>query len=763
MAAEIIRDAVPPRKVSKKDEVINLRAIIVSYLSYWPYTIVSIILCFVVATLFLKRAKPSYQIKATVVLQGNANNKANDPKTNQEINISNTIAVNVEDEIEFLKSRTLTRLAIDSLQLGVTYVLKTGDKNSDPLYDKSPIKFQSIKIKDDMGYQYFDVTIEDSNTYLIKFKNTSKEFLFSDTISTEFGQFKIAPTVNLSKYIGSTINVEVVDPNLSTTYILDALEVKQKFKLASTVELSVFDKTYQRGQDYLDVLIYFYNRAKNAEKNLNTRNTLINIRERLDSLNSELAEAENTYENFKSKRNITDITAQAQIYRQNQQNNGNQLNQVNVQLNMVNEVENYVNSPSQLSRNPSTIGIQDAGLVYLVQRYAELQQEKARLLKNTPEKNPVFDPLNAQIETVRASIRETVRNVKTSLQAQRESLQNLDATYAAAIRALPGNERALNDLGREQTIKANLYNLLLQKQEELSLTLSTTYSSATIVDKAYSTPLRGTSKMIAYAGALMVGLILPGVFAIMLYLIRNKITTTIDIEDLGVPVLAQISRIKAKKTPLVFLSPKKKNIIRIVEEFRALRNELYHLHGATANGKGYVTLITSTINNEGKTFIATNLATALASAEKKTIVIEMDLYKPYSPEILGVYASNPGVTGYLRHQAQIQDIIIPTTISPDLDVIQSGVFVDNYSELLEQPKLEALITWLKLRYDHILIKASPMHLVNDAKILSNFCEVTLYIACYDYTSKSYLPFMKKVYHDKYMPKMNVIFNKAEIK
>lgn len=51
---------------------------------------------------YLKRAKPSYQIKTTIVLQGNANNKANEPKA-QDINISNTIAVNVEDEIEFLK------------------------------------------------------------------------------------------------------------------------------------------------------------------------------------------------------------------------------------------------------------------------------------------------------------------------------------------------------------------------------------------------------------------------------------------------------------------------------------------------------------------------------------------------------------------------------------------------------------------------------------------------------------------------------------
>ncbi|GAB2979837.1 tyrosine-protein kinase [Mucilaginibacter puniceus] len=761
MAAETIRGPVPPRKVSKKDEVINLRAIIVSYLSYWPYTIVSVILCFVLATLFLKRIKPNYQIKATVVLQGNANNKANDPKTNQDINISNTIAVNVEDEIEFLKSRTLTRLAIDSLQLSVTYTLKTVPV-TDPLYDKSPIKFHSINLKEGIDNQNFEVVIEDNNTYIIKFKDKQKEFSFADTINTEIGKFKISPTAYISKYIGSTINVDVVDPNLSTTYILDALEVKQKFKLASTVELSVNDKTYQRGQDYLDVLIYFYNRAKNIEKNLNTRNTLIFIDKRLDSLRKELDEAENTYENFRSKRNITDINAQAQIYRQNQQNNANALNQVNVQLNVVGEVENYVNSSSQLSRNPSSIGIQDPGLIYLIQKYTDLQQEKARMLKTTPEKNPVFDPLNAQIEAARASIRENIRNIKASLQAQKQSLQSLDARYTAAIQSLPGEERALNALRRQQTVKENLYNFLLQKQEELSLTASTTLSSATIVDRAYSTPLKGTSRMIAYAGALMIGLILPGVFAIMLYIIRNKITSTVDIEDLGIPVIAQISRIK-KKIPLVFLSAKKKNTIRIIEQFRALRNELYHLHGATGNSKGHVTLITSTISNEGKTFITTNLATALASAEKKTIVIEMDLYKPHSPEILGVYANNPGITGYLRHQAQMQDIIIPTTISPDLDVIQSGVFVDNYSELLEQPKLEALITWLKLRYDHILIKASPMHLVNDATILSALCDVTLYVVCYDYSSKAHLPFMKKIYLDKYMPKMSVILNKAEIK
>src|SRR4051812_47891839 len=123
MTTETIRKT--SKNVSAKDEVINIRAIIITYLSYWPYTIVCILFCFTIAYFVLKRAKPSYQINATVALQGNANNKANDKQQQQNLDISTFIPVNVEDEIELLKSRTLTALAIDSLQLNTTFRVKT--------------------------------------------------------------------------------------------------------------------------------------------------------------------------------------------------------------------------------------------------------------------------------------------------------------------------------------------------------------------------------------------------------------------------------------------------------------------------------------------------------------------------------------------------------------------------------------------------------------------------------------------------------------
>ncbi|MEO8885720.1 MAG: polysaccharide biosynthesis tyrosine autokinase [Mucilaginibacter sp.] len=757
MSTEINRGP-QPRKVSKKDEVINIRAIIIKYLSYWPYTIVSVLLCFVIAFVFLKRVKTSYQVKATVVLEGNEDNKSNDTK-NQDINITTIIPVNVEDELELLVSRNLTRKAIDSLGLNAAYRIKS-TQVTDELYDQSPIKFESLHLVNDIEPQRFEVTIKDNLHYNIKFKDKQQDFLFTDSIGSDIGQFKITPTINLPKFIGATITVDVMDPNTATNNLLGVLEATQKYKQASTVELTISDNLYKRGQDYLNTLIHFYNIAKNEQKNSNTKKSLVFINKRLDSLGNELNDAENGFEDFRSKRKITDISAQAQQYRQDQQTNNAKLNDVNVQLNVINELENYVNSSNQLYRNPSTFNIQDPGLVSLVQKYADLLQERAALLATTPEKNPIFEPLNRKIESAKASIKENIKNIKSTISATRKSLQEFGQRYTAQIQQLPGEERQLNDLKRQQTAKEVLYNYLLQKKEELSLRYASTLSSATIIDTAYSTPLKGVSRMIAYGLALVMGLMLPGIFAIIIFVIRNRITSTIDIEQIGIPIIAEISRVKTK-IPLVFLVPKNKRIITIIEQFRSLRNELYHLHAEKA--KGHVTLITSTIAAEGKSFITTNLALALASAEKKTIIVEMDLYNPVSPQILDVFTNNPGITGYLRHQAQIQDIIIPTTISPDLDIIESGAFVDNYPELLEQLRMEQLIAWLKLRYDHILIKASPMEVVNDANVLSSLCDVTLYVICYDFTSKSHLPFIKKVFTEKHMPKMAVIFNKVQKK
>jgi Mrp family chromosome partitioning ATPase len=96
-----------------------------------------------------------------------------------------------------------------------------------------------------------------------------------------------------------------------------------------------------------------------------------------------------------------------------------------------------------------------------------------------------------------------------------------------------------------------------------------------------------------------------------------------------------------------------------------------------------------------------------------------------------------------------------------LDIIGSGPFPSNPSELLELPEVDILFAWLRANYDDIIIDTPPVNLVTDAMILARVTDVTLYIVQQGYTFKSLLPFINKLFRDQNFPKMKVVFNAIE--
>jgi Mrp family chromosome partitioning ATPase len=91
----------------------------------------------------------------------------------------------------------------------------------------------------------------------------------------------------------------------------------------------------------------------------------------------------------------------------------------------------------------------------------------------------------------------------------------------------------------------------------------------------------------------------------------------------------------------------------------------------------------------------------------------------------------------------------------------SGDFYSNPSELIDQPRMEALVNWLRLNYDDIIIDTPPVNIVTDAIILARLADVTLYIIRQGYTSKILLPFIQQLEAENHFPKLNIIFNGIE--
>ena len=742
-----------PKPVNSED-VLNFREILGTYLYHWPLYILLIIVCGGAGFVYSKLVVPGYEIKASIVLSDDKDAKSSHKDVLDQLEVTDAPKI-VENELQILKSRNLMSKVVYDLKLYINYSLDSKLVKKVDLYKKSPIEFQLINGQL-IGDHKFEVVIKDANTFLLKgaFDKT-KLFHFSQTLSNGFGTWKLNPTKDINDYIGSTIHVTVSDPNAVANSFQGAIAVNLLDKQASTIELSYTDQLPQRGKDVVNDVIYRYNEENMNAKNLLTQNTLDFIDKRLASLRGELSTAENDVQSYRSSRGINDISKQSDAYLQNTQSSDRDMQDVEIQLSTVRAIESYVNSPGRTSV-PSTAGITDQGLSSLVQKLVDLQQERERMLANTPESNPIFDPINSQIKAARSAIKENIASAKTTLLAKKNQLQSFSNRAQSQIRSVPKDEQGLVTLMRAQQLKETLYNYLQQKREEVALSYASTQVDARTVDTAYVVPPKASKRMIPIAAGFAMGLFIPTGLILGRHTFRNRISTKKDItRAVGIPILSELTFEKSKN-PIVVHDRGK---FALAEEFRTLRTKLHYLHDKTE--KGRVTLLTSSIATEGKSFVATNLAVALAASGRKTVILEMDLRKPRVTAVLDIKKDHVGISNYLSGETTEAKIIQKSELYPNLDVMGSGTIDTNPSELLEQERTAELFNWLRENYDDIIVDTPPVSIVTDAIILARLVDVTLYVVRQGYTPKTILAFMKNLEEEQHFPKLNIVFNGIE--
>ncbi|MBC7399404.1 MAG: polysaccharide biosynthesis tyrosine autokinase [Mucilaginibacter sp.] len=741
------------------DDDFDLREVLSKYVYYWPVFLLFTLITMIGAYAFHMVTKPVYDIKATMLIQDDKG--SSDIKTSlQEMGITST-PKNLENDVELLKSRKSVENVVNDLKLWISYKVVVNHLKENLYKNTTPVLFDFIKGSGKLD-QKITIVIKNGDTFILKTTDDSEtsgtEYNFSSSISSSLGTWQLTSTPNLRKYIGSTIIIELANPkDIADTYQA-SLEVALRDKLESSiVDISLKDQIPQRGQDFVNYLITLYNKTEVEERNKKTKSSLDFIDQRLDSLSVELNAAEKNVENYRSSHGLTDVAAQSQIYIQNAQTNGAKLNDVNVQLRVINEIENYINAPNVTDRAvPSTLNIGDQNLVTLVQSYTEQQLGRSKMLATTPEKNPAFEPVNRQIATTRAAIKENINNIKSSLLVTRSELESYGSLTKSSIESIPGEDRELAALKRLQVSKESLYNILLQKREETALSYASIVSNVRTVDLAFAIPPKKSKEILPFIVALVLGLLIPAGLIYMRETIKNQVTSRKNIEKtLPILISGELEWSKLRSSIVTDAANGKQNFM-LIEQFRSLRTQLYYLHDN--DSKGRVTLIASSVAGEGRSFIASNLGVALATSGKKTIILELNLYRPVMSDIFNLPASHPGMSNYLNWESLKEEVIQNTVTYRNLDVVTSGQFIPNFSELLDRKRIEILLDWLRLHYDHIIIDTSPLQVIGDANIVSRLCDITLYVIRKNFTSKTQIPFINKLHTDQQLPKMSIVYN-----
>ncbi len=159
------------------------------------------------------------------------------------------------------------------------------------------------------------------------------------------------------------------------------------------------------------------------------------------------------------------------------------------------------------------------------------------------------------------------------------------------------------------------------------------------------------------------------------------------------------------------------------EEFRIIKRPLLQ----NAFGKGAVTvadgnmiMVTSSLPDEGKTYISLSLAMSIALEMDKTVLlVDCDVINPSLSRLLEVN-EKVGLTNYLHDSdVSLEDIILNTSI-PRLRLLPSGSQHAQSNELLTSSRMSSLVSELSERYSDrvVLFDSPPLLLANQAVVIS---------------------------------------------
>jgi tyrosine-protein kinase Etk/Wzc len=722
----------------------NLSEVFYKYLSYWKWFIISFLLALGLAFLYLNTQTPEYAVYSSILIKDDSKGLGQEDMLKQFDIFSGSKVV--DNEIEVLKSYDLMERVVTGLNLQVSYFTNQNFSNAELYAENCPINIKLISANEVTYEEPLEFRLYDKNTIAIN----GEKVKLNDTVSCAGGTFYVSLTGKASQVRELKVQFNPVDPCIED--FMSLLKVEPSSKMSSVLLMSLKTSVPKKGKDILNRLIEEYNKAGLQDKNKVAYNTLAFIDKRLKLVASDLKEVEKEVEVYKSREGITDIGTESKLFLESVQQNDLQLNQVLIQFSVLNSIDQYVRSNTSRGIVPATLGVSDPTLLALIGQFTELQTKRAETVKVMKADNVIMLALDKQIENTRKGIIENIQTFKRSLIITREKLETQNKVLGGIIKTIPGKERKLVDITRQQAIKNDIYVFLLQKREETALSYAAAVSDSRTIDRARSgnEPVKPVKRNV-YLIFCIIGIAMPVGFIYISDILNNKIKNRTDIEQqTGIPIFGEISYSEHEHPLLI----NKMSRSFFAEQIRSLRTNLSFL----MPGKGIQSLLfTSSLSGEGKSFISLNLGASFAMIGKKTVILEMDLRKPKLHSSLNI-KNDAGVSEYLMGAAEFDAILQPVPGQEGYYIITCGRIPPNPAELFINGRIQQLFEELRARFDLIIIDAPPVGIVTDAQILEQYTDATLFIVRHDFTPKHVLKMVDSLSREKKFKNLNLVFN-----
>jgi len=493
-------------------ETIGLRPLLITYLLHWKLIFGVGLLGLVAAILYLVFYPLTYETMARVQIQANTNPLT---ATGAGLGLGDAAglmksfglggipsgSIAIEDEIATFTSNSLLRQTIYQLGLYADYVrpftfgyrmytdcpLRMTCDSTELANLEYSIEFtftakgKDIKIKAEVEDTKFKQTFA-FNTLpaVVKLKEGAFVFHYTEAGLSQ-PDFRLYVTLNPLTAAAEDLAEELIVEDLSKT--------------SNVIEFTTRDYERQRSKDLFNTLVRLYNRQELGYTVTLGEQSLVFLNDRIYSITNELSEVEKDIERYKTSNRLTNVELDVQYYADYMKELQVKLIEAESQSHLIKMLDAFVKdstnryrlAPTLFSSSSASLNGQESDVSPL-SSYNQALLERERIINNSGIDNPLVATLSLQIDKLRENVYQMIDNASLSAQLFIDDLHGREQSMLSRMGEVPEQERVYVDFRRQQEILQGVYLLLLQKREEILLSIGQPTDKAKVMDAAFTKP-----------------------------------------------------------------------------------------------------------------------------------------------------------------------------------------------------------------------------------------------------------------------------------
>lgn len=763
---EIIEESKTPEKGSEQKKRVRsngipIKAFFRACMRNWYWFVISTIVCASIMFLKSKSETERYMASTLIMTMSDASlGSSTQSRTFSDLGVVKPHN-NLPNEIYKLKNVTVMEEVVKALGLNVQYYghVYMRDVN---IYKNSPVQVTPLNnIETNYSITVVPTSVNEFEFTVDKSKQR-KRAKFGNKVNTPYGPVAITKTPKFTaRYVGYTVVARMYSSASMAARLKGSLNAEMVDKTSDVIKVTHTSDNVELSKDVLNALIIAYNNEGIKDKNRVAQSTEDFIASRIDGISKDLSGVDSRIAQLKS--------ASAPVVMYSDPSSGQKFQEnaadANMQLSIATAVRSHLASAGEGQLLPSNTGIADAGIEKQISSYNDAVLKYQKISAGATAESPVMQDLTKSLTSMRANINQSLNNYISTLSVKSSQAQAQKAQAVSSMQQVPGHEKAINEVTRQQNVKEQLFLYLLNKREENALQMAITEPNAKVIEAASGSPvpLAPNTPRSVMAG-ILVGLMIPAAILYIIYWIFSLDTTIHsrhDVEEItAIPIVGEIPCKKHdQRNEEIVVTENSRD--RIAEALRIVRTNLDFVVQEKP-GRATVIQLTSTMPNEGKSFLTLNLALTYAHVDKRVAVVDLDLRKGRFSDYVGIDAP-VGVSAFLNGKiSDVDDIIHKGIKHKNLDIVALGSIPPNPTALLMSDKLNEMMEELRKRYDFILLDTVPFGMVADASLINRIVDITLYVIRDGKIDKKFLYDLDKMNNEKKFRNLGIIINDIKV-